>query len=748
MKNLADSVVKFRVLIVIVFVVFTLLMAIPLKDSSVDPDVENMLPDYLKIHLKELEEKFGGMEIVFVVDENEDILKPSVLNQINEISAALKELKDIEKINSIPMVDDDPFEDEKPEEGTPEELAKREELRNMLKNNDMVMRTLINDDFTAATVLVRMKNNGKGLEITNNIREVVSKIKGPGKVTLGGLPVIKEYISKDVPKDMAVFMPLGLLIMFGILLISFKQLRGVLLPFSVVVMSIIVSMGMVPLFGWKMTTVTIILPVILIAVANGYGIHIISRYQLRNMEADGGKSGEELAKEIFSDMSVPVLLTGVTTIAGMLCLMTHTVVPAAQLGILASAGITFALVASIFFIPAILSMMKVPTPVINKKNRPATEKFLGILSSFVAKHPRSLLISTIILTVLMAFGIPKIVVDSNLASYYPKGHPAQIASQLINDNFGGSQIISVNVKADIKEPQVLKKIDEIEQKIAKNPSVGNTLSIAKLIKLVTKGAYQPGEKGFGEIPETKNAVDFFLTKYNEMGDPDELTKLVNPDFSQAQIIVQLKSESSETIKEVVIDTQKLIENEPIFSEITGSGVMFKDLIDSVIDGQIISLVLSFVLVSFLVMILFKSIVAGFIAGIPLGISLVLMFGVMGLTGVTLDIATALISSIVIGVGVDYTIHFLWRYRIELNKHHNKEEAVRHTLLTTGRGIIFNALSVMIGFVILLLSSFLPIRYFGALIVLSIAVCLVGAIVILPSICIVFSPKFLESEGKK
>ena len=143
MKNLADSVIKFRVLIITVFIIFTILMVIPLKDSSVDPDVENMLPDHLRVHLKELEEKFGGMEIVFVVVEDKDVLRPSVLAQINAISDALKEIKDIEKVNSIPMVDDDPFADEKPAEGTPEELAAREELRKMLKGNDMVMRTLI-----------------------------------------------------------------------------------------------------------------------------------------------------------------------------------------------------------------------------------------------------------------------------------------------------------------------------------------------------------------------------------------------------------------------------------------------------------------------------------------------------------------------------------------------------------------------------------------------------------------------------
>ena len=140
MKNLADSVIKFRGLIISLFIIFTILMAIPLKDSSVDPDVENMLPDHLRVHLKELEEKFGGMEIVFVVVEDKDVLRPSVLAQINAIRDALTEIRDIEKVNSIPMVDDDPFADEKPAEGTPEELASNQVVREKYLSNSFVLR--------------------------------------------------------------------------------------------------------------------------------------------------------------------------------------------------------------------------------------------------------------------------------------------------------------------------------------------------------------------------------------------------------------------------------------------------------------------------------------------------------------------------------------------------------------------------------------------------------------------------------
>ncbi|HNW82007.1 MAG TPA: MMPL family transporter [bacterium] len=745
MQRMSEIVIKYRWIVIAIFVLITAVLAIPLKDSAVDPDVENMLPPEMGVHLKELEKRFGGMEIIFVVVEADDVLRSTVLDQINRIADELKKIDGIEHINSLPMTDIDPFEEEKPAEGSAAELKSRETLRTMLKGNDMVMGTLVSKDFTAAAVLVRMKNNGHGLEITEKVREIVGHIKGPGKITLGGMPVIKEHISNDVPKDMMIFMPIGILIMLFTLMLSLKQIRGVLLPFSVVIMSIIVSMGLVPLFGWKMTTVTIILPVILIAVANGYGIHIISRYQLDNMTSNGQKSSKELSQTVFRELFFPVLLTGITTIAGMMCLLTHTVVPAAQLGILSSIGIFFALIASIFFIPAVLSLMKTPKIVPDRKKRSITERLLKKLAVFVSKHPGKLIIFNIVISAAMLFGVPMIIVDSNLAGYYPEGHPVRNASNLINSKFGGSQVISINIKGDIKDPAVLKKIDEVEQKIALNSHVGNTLSIAKLIKLITKGAYKSDEAGFGKIPGTKNAVDFFLQKYNEMGDPEELRKLVNEDFTQAQIIAQINSESSETIKKVVEDAQLIIKNEPVFTGITGSGVIFKDLIEKVIEGQVVSLLLSLLIVCMLVMMLFRSIVAGIIAAFPLMVSLILMFGMMGFTGVTLDIATALISSIVIGVGVDYTIHFLWRYKIEMQKHDDPATAVEHTLFTTGRGIIYNAVSVMVGFVVLLLSSFLPIRFFGALIILSIGTCLIGSIILLPSICIIFKPKFLAKK---
>jgi len=126
----------------------------------------------------------------------------------------------------------------------------------------------------------------------------------------------------------------------------------------------------------------------------------------------------------------------------------------------------------------------------------------------------------------------------------------------------------------------------------------------------------------------------------------------------------------------------------------------------------------------------------------LALSMMVLFGLMGIFSIELNVATAMLSSIMIGVGIDYTIHFLWRYREE-RRNHDPVEAVQITLTTTGRGIIFNALSVVVGFTVMLFSNFMPIKFFGFLVVVSISACLFGAMILIPALCLIIKPKFLE-----
>jgi predicted RND superfamily exporter protein len=229
------------------------------------------------------------------------------------------------------------------------------------------------------------------------------------------------------------------------------------------------------------------------------------------------------------------------------------------------------------------------------------------------------------------------------------------------------------------------------------------------------------------------------------GDPEDLERMVDFDFQRAQVMVRINDGSNMALKSVLEKIRQM--TGPAKVRIGGYGLITADLADLVVKGQITSLIFALVVVFVLLAGLFRSVSAGLIAALPLAFSMVILFGWMGYLGVKLDVATALLSSIMIGVGVDYTIHFLWRYKAERAKGLAPAEAVTKTLTTTGRGISFNALSVILGFCALPFSVFLPIKIFGFLVMVSIFSCLVGALVFIPALVLISRPTFLEPGGK-
>jgi len=749
MKRLADFVIRYRWPIIAAHLVFAVAFIIPLSHATVDPDVQNMLPPDMKERkdLQRIEELFGGSEIALIIIEADDILAEETLDRAAKIAERVRTIPGVDRVTTLPNVGHDEFADE--EELTPhEKQRRREEARASIRANDLIYGVLVSRDFRYLAIVVKLSaQSSETLRICRDIRQVVSEIPGPENILFGGLPFIKERISEDVPKDMFFFLPTGVLVMMLFLFLSFRQWRGVFLPFSIVVMSIIVSMGCIVLFGWKIQTVTMILPVIMIAVANNYAVHLVSRYQQDNRD-DCSLTADELARGGIASLGAPVIATGVTTLGGLLSLLTHRLGPAKQLGILAAIGVSFALLASLFFVPAVLSLLKRPHPIITAdiKKRPRLERVLYQIAFVVSKNPKIILGMTLAAAGVALFFIPRLTAESNLVRYYPAGSEVVKVSEIVNSQFGGGQIVNVIVEGDIKSPEVLREMASFETEIEKLPKVGKTTSIARLIRFISRNIHQPGEPGYDTIPDTRGAVDFYLSEHARMTDPREMSYLVDEQFSHAQIMVQINDEGSGAIKRVVQQVNELTKGKRFFTLVGGTGYIFAALMEEVARGQITSLVLSVFIVAVLVMILFRSVVAGIVSAIPLALALVFLFGIMGGAGIPLDIATAMLSSIMIGVGVDYTIHFLWRYREELSSGKTPEKAVRKTLRTTGRGIIFNAVSVMLGFSVLMFSVFMPIKFFGLLIVLAISTCLAGALFIMPAYCMLFRPRFLE-RGK-
>jgi hypothetical protein len=229
------------------------------------------------------------------------------------------------------------------------------------------------------------------------------------------------------------------------------------------------------------------------------------------------------------------------------------------------------------------------------------------------------------------------------------------------------------------------------------------------------------------------------------GNPDDFKQLMNFENTKAHILVRLSKTDNEAVRAIKDDLAAYTADFPAKVTIGGYAIIMTDFAQKIIDGQVSSLAFALVTVFILLAIIFRSVKGGLIGSIPLAASIIIQFGVMGLTGIAIDAATALLSSIMIGVGVDFTIQYLWRYNLELRKGVTRQEAITTTYRTTGRSIVINALSVMAGFSATFVSGFLSIRFFGYLTLLAIGSCLIYAIIVIPAFMLYFKPSFIEAN---
>lgn len=752
MKFPSQWVVRWAWALILTFVVGSLLFLIPLRKIEIDPEIKNQLPPDMpaQLNIDAIEKKFGGSELVMIVVEAKDILAPSTLDRIQKLSEALAKVPTIDRVMSpftltdIRGTPDGMMSVEAAIPGIPENDAERTALKERLQKNPIVFGNVIARDFTAAAVIGLLSADAKDSETVAAVQAVVDAVPGPETIRIGGMPDVRQSVSEDIRSDIRRFAPAGVLVIIAFLFFSLRQLRGIVIPFTVQILAIIVSMGLIPLLGWKMQMVTVTLPVILLALANDHTIHLVARYQEENLP--GQKlSGAALTVRVLRELAFPILTAGITTVAGFLCLLSHIVVPARQLGVLSAVGIAFAMLASVSFAPAMLAKMPLAKPLPSAGNPDAAtwlDRLLRWNARVVLQRKKLVIGGALLITLLASAGAPLLVVDTNPINYYPSSAPVAETARAINEHFGGSTEISVMVEGDIQDPTVMKKIDALEQELRKMPQVGFTSSIAQVVRTMNR-AVSDGKAEADVIPDTREAISQLFLLYNMGGSPEDFERLVDFDYRHALVTARVSSLSTDEISAVVNHIREYTEREMAGMNVTvgGFGAVFADLVGAIVDGQVSSLLVSFLVVMVLNGIGFRSVGAGVWSMIPLALAVPALFGLMGTFGIELNVVTAMLSSIMIGVGVDYTVHFLWRYRDERREGYGADEAAYRALTTVGRGIVFNALSVIFGFAVLGLSNFTPVRFFGFLVVVSIAACMFAAVQLMPALVAWADPRF-------
>ena len=589
-------------------------------------------------------------------------------------------------------------------------------------------------------IYVKISDGVEKIEVANSIVATVNSFDYPEKIYFAGLPIMLDQFSEVVVDDLILVGPLALLIILLVLFFSFRTVRGVILPIVTVVISVTWTVGIMGFFGIEFSLITNIIPIILLAIGSAYTIHVLNRINETDEEDEIKKIEKALAYII-----VPVLLASITTMVGFLSFVFGSYLTMiSTFGLFTALGTFFALVLSLTFAPALSAILFTRSTKKKSESRNTTEnpltKVLSKLFYIVEAHPKRTISLWVIVIVISIFGISNIVRKSNMVEYFKEGHPTRVAENLLSDKLGGTLPVYIVVKGNIQSPEVLKMMVKTADYMKSTGHVVNTQSVADMIEEMNdimgdEGKVVPDE-------EAKIVNLWFLMEGQEV-----LDQMVSPDLDEGLVVGTFTSNDSRVMAEFIAEMDEYISNnqsDDYTLELTGFPSLYKKLDDSLVDSQMMSLSIAILLVLLIVSVTFKSLLEGVFAIIPIVFTLVILFGFMGLTGIPLDIATVLVGSISIGIGVDYAIHMISHINNEFKKTGEFTISVEHAVSISGRAILINVTSVSLGFLTLLFSNLVPLQNFGILVALTMVVSGFGALTLMPAI-MVLSKKILKKH---
>jgi hydrophobe/amphiphile efflux-3 (HAE3) family protein len=782
MKHLIRPIIKHPFLTVGIIILITIILGYHSKNVKFDTDFMKMLPEdnTARVAQEAMEEEFGLSDMIVIGLVTEDIFNADFLTKVKDLTEKLEKIriesdpfvdvntgetrtkkrKGIEDVTSLSTIDHI----EGTEEGMEisdlmEEIPKNTEEINRLKEKllswDFYLGNVVSSDLKATAIAIECKKHISGEElkkVAGEVKRAIAEVEFAENVDVyvAGGPFVSAVISDGIIKDNALLLPLAFCVVIIALLITMRRVSHVLMIVLTIACSVIWTIGLIAVFGFYFRMLTASIPIILVAIGSAYSIHIVNHY---SDERAKGKDAAEAVANSIQIVGWSVFAAALTTMAGFLSLMASGLAMIREFGLFTAIGTGVAFIVSVIFVPAALLIIDRIFKKKSKKNKLAEVKpgidlvpFLQNLSEKMTRQNKLVFTIAILLTctgIIFTFQLSP--------DFYPirmlkKNSEIRKADAMLCDKFGGTNTVAVMLEADVddyfKQPEALRKLDNLKEYIKKDPEVGMVVSISDIIKRMNY-VMNENRKEYDAIPETKQHVAQYLLLHS---DPEALEGMVTWDYRKARVVVLLRDGSHTTLKRVNQKILDWLDREFTGPEVSlsGRGQMGLAFNELVLEGQILSLILSTPTVFIIASLILNSFVGGMLAIIPLCISVFLNFGILGLTGISFDSSVAIIASIAIGIGVDYSIHLLHGVKHgSITK--GPENAVREGISITGNAIVFNATSVAFGFLVLVFSSFTGLIKMGAFTAFTMFTSSVGSLLLLPVLINTVKPKFLNSR---
>lgn len=665
--------------------------------------------------------------------------------------------------------------------GTPGEMKS---LRRRVLENDLFRNSFFSEDGRRTGIFVELAMDEDDSEILYSTYIALERIfeENPGidKHYIAGFPIVAATLRTVIDQDTQRFFPFVALLAVFFLWLTFRRPSGVAVPMLVVGFSILFTLAIMVVFEVPLNTITSALPVFLISIGVADGIHMFSEYRENRIE---GLPREKAVCLMLDKLALPVTMTSITTAVGFLSLTVSDIVPIFTFGIFVAVGTLLAMVLSLIFIPALL--MVLPEKVSASQEGSGTDenlsrgvhqvnfmdrlfqKSLDVMTAWVLRNARPVLLAALAISAISIYGLSQVKVESSLESYFQADAPLVIANRAM-EKMSGSRTINIVItksgeEEPWKNPDNLKVVEEFQEFLANEPRVKRTLSLVDLIKRISY-AFNENRKEFNRLP---NGFEFLESEeiFEENGQTEKRT--VKREISGrdliAQYLVLYENSGGDVLSDVVdseylnlnlavtISSNSTTEEEKLLQSIedyavrqfpqgfsmTSSGMVPINVATSneVVTSQIRSLSGSILAVFLMLALIFRSVSRGLMGMIPLVFTVLFNFGVMGFFGVHLDIGTALVSSIVIGIGVDYSIHYLSSMFHELAVGTELHDAISNTVRRSGKAITSNAVTVGFGFLALSVSEFLPLVTLSWMIWLTLNISALATMILIPALAV-------------
>ena len=756
------------------------------KDFRLDASSETLLldgdPDLQ--YLNEINERYNSKEfLVLTYSPKESMISNSSINNLLSLKYKIQSL---EWVHNVITVLDVPLLNSSDE-------TLNEKLRNFstlksegidkesgfseILNSPVFKNFVISEDGKTSGIIVYIKEekklndkndikklqnykdskNKKNRENIKEIRDIIKEYSKNSKIYLGGIPMIADDMMSFIKNDIIIFGVGVLFFILATLWFIFKKIIWIIVPLSSCLFAVFIMIGVLGFLGWKVTVISSNFIALMLILTMAMNIHISTRFlQLKKEFPNLNKS--KIIELTTSKMFLPILYTVLTTICAFLSLIFSGIKPVIDFGWMMTVGLITSILTTFTLLPCLLSLY--PEKNLFEIHQNTKSKITNFLENFTIKNINIIFASSILLILISIFGISKLKVENSFINYFNKNTEIYKGMKLIDEKLGGTTPLDIILKfpKEISETELnneddwgeeddddtkywftkdkIDKIRKVHNYVESLEHVGKVLSFSSVLK-VAEGLNNNRPLGSLEM-------GILYTKLPENIKNEIVTPYISITESEARINLRLKDSNknlrrNDFINQIENDLKNKLNFKPEEFKLAGVLIIFNNLLQSLFKSQILTLGFVMLGIFFMFLVLFRNIKLSIIGVVPNFIAAFLILGIIGIFEIPLDMMTITIAAITIGIAVDNSIHYIYRFKEELLKLNDYNKTLKVCHSTVGVAILNTSITIVFGFSILVLSNFIPTIYFGIFTGLAMIFAMILVLTLLPSFLLTFKP---------